>query len=250
MLPQSTLKTLLISLFISFFSLSQTAFAQTESFYRFDTTKVLVTVLKTEGFLDTVYTLKPNTMRNGQAVIFYDEALKTKAMECHYRRFIHQGIDVYYYPDGTKQKKAAVREGICIDSVAQSNIDSNTTNQKANEYWCKQYCGNFSWWYPDGQIRAQGTYNAFNDQHCIKSGQWYFWYPSGTVERVISYNETGLKHGKYREYYKGGMLKIAGEYFADAPQNTSYRHGTWQIYDLEGQLITEFRYLLGLRVKD
>jgi antitoxin component YwqK of YwqJK toxin-antitoxin module len=222
--------------------------AQSEGFYRYDTTKVIVSIQKIEGVRDTMYALKPRTLRTGSATIYYDKALQYKAMECEYRRFTHQGTDVYFYSNGAKQKKATVQEGVCVDSLAIATGDSVLTAHQVREYWCKQYCGNFNWWYADGQIRAQGIYIPLDEKRCGVSGQWYFWYPNGQVKRVISYNETGLKHGVYKEYYNSGEPKYTGEYFADQKQQTSYRHGTWKVYDLEGELMKEVRYLLGLRV--
>lgn len=46
----------------------------------------------------------------------------------------------------------------------------------------------------------------------------------------------GLKHGKYKEYYKNGVLKISGKYRKDE------QVGAWKIYDLEEDLIFKKRF--------
>lgn len=247
-------RTLNLALFSAIFLycalfLSHHTTAQT-NIYIGDTSNVSIAFETIDGVKDTVYFLKYNKKRHGTAILYYDEALKFKAMECSYRRGKHQGADWYYYPDGSLKKSAEVEEGWFSDSIFNITNDSTRAFSHVNTYWAKLNCGEYNFWHPDGQIKAQGNFKRHGTSESIERGQWYFWFADGNVKKVVTYDENGLKNGVYKEFYKNGHPKFNGTYHADVENRRSYKHDIWKVYDYEGNLIREFRYLLGMRVAE
>ena len=223
--------------------------AQTK-YFRGDTSNVTTLLETVDGVRDTVYLLKERKRRNGQVIIYSDAKMTVKAMECTYRQGEHQGTDRYYYASGAVKKKLEVEEGWFTDSVFAKTSDTTKVFLHAKTYWSKRNCGSYSYWFPSGQIRCQGSFQELDGSECIETGQWYYWFADGKVKKVVTYGEKGLMSGTYKEFYKNGKLKLEGIYYADLVKNTSYRHDTWKVYDMEGNLIREMRYLLGMKVAE
>lgn len=58
---------------------------------------------------------------------------------------------------------------------------------------------------------------------------------NGKTYQIVQLKD-GLKHGRFKEYYKNGKLKITGKFYKDK------QSGLWKAYDSNGELISKKRF--------
>ncbi len=95
--------------------------------------------------------------------------------------------------------------------------------------------GKWKDYFPDGRIKAEGTYNDNR-----RSGLWKFYNNLSKVEQTGSYNN-GRPDGLWQWYYNDGSILREEEYFQ------GFRDGSFTEYSREGSVIVTGQYSDGER---
>ncbi|WP_370391095.1 hypothetical protein [uncultured Winogradskyella sp.] len=112
------------------------------------------------------------------------------------------------------------------------------------------YHGNWKYYYQNGQVYAEGSY-----ENGFKQGNWTYYYPNGnkwmvchfyggckrweeeTGPNVTTTYERNFRSGPFELYYENGKLKEKGEY-----TNEEEKTGVWKYYNEDGSLKESIDY--------
>lgn len=94
--------------------------------------------------------------------------------------------------------------------------------------------GDWKDFYPDGAIKAEGTYN-----NGVRTGQWSFYHPNGNVEQTGEYDDQGRPIGRWLWYYPSGDLLREEQY------RSGLADGIMTEYREDGSIIAEGDFIDG-----
>ena len=94
--------------------------------------------------------------------------------------------------------------------------------------------GAWSYYYADGSISAEGSYNDNGQQH----GKWLYYYPNGYLEQDVTFAD-GLPTGEWKIFYSNGQLKQVLTYMDNAFE------GAFQTYHGNGAIHIHGQYEAG-----
>jgi antitoxin component YwqK of YwqJK toxin-antitoxin module len=84
--------------------------------------------------------------------------------------------------------------------------------------------GPFQTWYPDGQLRQEGTYRYGQPQ-----GRWTYYYPNGQ-KRMDGTWRFGKTQGRWTYFHENGSRESAGRFLMGK------REGRWTYWDTAGEM--------------
>ena len=85
--------------------------------------------------------------------------------------------------------------------------------------------------YPDGKLKAEGTYN-----NGIQTGEWKYYYPGGKLEQTGKFSAAGKFYGTWKWFYESGQLMREEEY------TNGLKDGMHTEYDENGKVVEEGEY--------
>jgi uncharacterized protein len=142
-------------------------------------------------------------------------------VEATFRNGVPEGVRREFSEEGEIERSFFFRNGIV---VAEGILSENGQRQ-----------GLWTEYYPDGRLRARGTYT--DDK---RTGTWEFYYESGQLEQRGIFDERGLPSGKWIWYYEhGGLLRE--EHYVNGLLD-----GMMTEYDSDGNILTMGDYIEGL----
>lgn len=146
-----------------------------------------------------------------------DGKVKISAM---YRNGVPEGIRREYGPDGSVVSSTTYRNG----QVSAEGIVRDDGNRD----------GPWKEFYPDGTLRAEGTYTEGK-----QTGEWKYYHPDGKIEQAGRFNRQGKPDGTWKWYYPAGSLLREESY------RNGLRDGLSTEYDENGIPVTEGEYVNG-----
>lgn len=116
-------------------------------------------------------------------------------IEESFKNDIKNGLTRYYYLDGKYKKEVNFREGLEDGSAREFDKDGRIITLIT---------------YKKGFITERELINRF-DNNGKKHGPWKYFYPDGTIRQEGTYNH-GLENGYFKEYDKDGNLISTAKY--------------------------------------
>lgn len=109
-------------------------------------------------------------------------------------------------------------------------VDTNETGQPATVIYHAADTQIVRQYYSDHSLRCTGT-----NVNGKKEGRWVFYYPDGHIQTECNFVD-GKENGPYRVMRENGAPYYIGQY------TDGVRTGTWEVYDMEGNLVTKQEY--------
>ncbi|RLD61108.1 MAG: hypothetical protein DRI95_14575 [Bacteroidetes bacterium] len=136
-----------------------------------------------------------------------------------YKDGIPEGVRREYDKKGKVQKSYIFRKGRIVG-------EGIFTDEGKRE-------GNWKEYYPDGTLKALGSYHNDN-----RVGKWKFYYHTGQLEEIGAYID-GEPDSTWRWFYKSGKVLRIEDFY------NGLSDGVLTEYDEEGNIITQGDYLEG-----
>lgn len=186
-----------------------------------------------------------------------------------YRNGRATGVWRWYDERGNLMRKAVPQQGYDEILVGRNLEDPRTVYRDAKGHKVAaglrkrgQPHGEWTYFYPNGSVRAQGHY-----LDGLPDGRWVFYFRSGQVERREDYKlgvpdgtvmrgwpngqeklmgrvEQGVRVGLWRTWYENGQRESEGEFHEDR------QDGRWRYWDPQGRVVRRVRFRAGTVIEE
>jgi antitoxin component YwqK of YwqJK toxin-antitoxin module len=168
---------------------------------------------------------------HGDAFFYYESG--HIQMECVYDENRLDGPLIRYYENGRKKEEMFYRNNR-QDSVYRM-WDSEGNLVLACSFADSLHHGPYREFYTNSQVKTEGQY-----LHGNYDGQWMYYDPSG---RIVGTGSFANGNGTLKAFHENGRVKQIVHY------RDNRKHGTEQIYSVNGELLEEIIYENGEMIK-